>query len=196
MRDPQDTQAIISTLYEKYYDTLIWHCINQLQGNSQLMPYAEDIVQETFMVAIRKWKTIATHENPIGWLMQTCNFKIGNFAKKQQRRNKLLLLSMDEAEEPFVEDRSSRIDLIAQKQETAQHLEEILAILTDSERNAVVDHYDDNMTIPEMAEARRTTEGSQKAALRRAKKKAIEYKDKNIFMIFFIFMVSISTSWK
>ena len=192
MHNPQETQSIrITILYEKYYDRLKMYCLRSLSRNPLLTAYAEDIVQEAFEEALEKWETIAKHENLGGWLTNVCNNKMHNLWAKYNRRNKRHAFSIDDETKPSVEDRNANIARIPQKAAAAQHLEEILALLTDSEKDAVIDHHENKMTIPEMAEAYHTTEGSQKAALRRAKKKAIAYRDKNFMLIFFVLTVSI-----
>lgn len=191
MNNPAEIQsARIAILYEKYYDFLKKQCIRRLSGDPQLAAYAEDIVQEAFIEAIEKWDMIANHEILGGWLMIVCKNKILNVRAKHGRRNGRHAFSLDDETKPSVEDRNTSIERITEKEEAIKHLDEILALLTDVEESAVVNHLESGMTISEMAEADQTTEGSQKAALQRAKKKAKMYRDKNFMLIFFVLMVS------
>jgi RNA polymerase sigma-70 factor (ECF subfamily) len=185
MHNVEHSKDIITQLYEKYYDTLMKHCLRILSGNEQLLSYAEDIVQETFIEAIQKWGKISDYESHIGWLLTTIKNKTRNILSMHFRRAKHHALSLDDGTEQVIEDREIRIERVLAKQEAAEHLENVLAILTDAEQDAVIMHHEEGMTIPEMAEASQTTEGSQKSALRRAKKKAQRYREKRFFLFGF-----------
>lgn len=196
MRNPLEPGFIIAMLYERYYDTLMKSCIRNLIGDVPLLSYAEDIVQETFIEAIQKWDEIAHFDSHIGWLINTSKNKIDNLKSKHYRRQKLHAFSLDDSLEQVVEDRDIRIERVFEKKEAREHLDNILAILTDVEEDAVINHYEDGMTVPEMAEVAQTTEGSQRSALRRGRKKALRYRNKNFFIIILFFMVPILKSAK
>ena len=61
---------------------------------------AQDVVQDTFHEAIRHYDTIATSENPGGWLMKTLKNKIRDSERSRRRyMRRFLSLNTDVVEE-------------------------------------------------------------------------------------------------
>lgn len=43
---------------------------------------AQDVLQETFYLAYKKWDTLKDHPNQTGWLLETARYKIQEFNRK------------------------------------------------------------------------------------------------------------------
>lgn len=185
----QNREKEIVRLYDAYYDLLVKYCANRIFCGQLLS--AEDIVQETFIEAFRKWHELSNHENPLGWLMVTCRNKTLTALKTYQRRARHHSHHADEEIGSTIEDREGRIERVLEKQEAAQHLKEILSIFTGAENEIVQEHLENGKTIPEIAQEYGKSEGSYKSAMRRVRNKGRKYRERNFSLIIFIGVVSL-----
>lgn len=185
-------EAQLENLYKEYYDILVKKYLCETGFIPPLYAYAEDVVQETFIEAINKWDEFEQHENRLGWLILTSRNKAKNLRKKHFFRSAKHAYCIDEQTDSFIEDHEARIERIAEKKEAAQHLAEILSLLSASEKEAIIDHYENGMTVPEMAQLYGKSETAITAAIRRARQKGKKFKSDHFSLIFFILRVSFS----
>lgn len=77
-----DREEEFSELYYENYDSIRKY-VSSMMGQGFM---ADDIVQETFLEAWRKYDIVRKHPNKGGWLMRTACFKMRNLNKKVQRQ--------------------------------------------------------------------------------------------------------------
>ena len=82
-----DKDTEFSKLYKEHYESIRKY-VKAMLGEGFL---ADDIVQETFLEAWRKYDIFRVHPNQIGWLMRTACFKIRNLRKRLSRRDEISL---------------------------------------------------------------------------------------------------------
>lgn len=82
---------LIEALFREYYSLLLRYAIISLQ-NADL---AQDVVQDVFHEALKHQETLATHDNPGGWLMQTLKNKLRE-CKRQLSRMRIMFQSLEE----------------------------------------------------------------------------------------------------
>lgn len=125
---------------------------------------AEDVTQDAFYRALRKWPMINQHEHLEGWVMLSALNRGRDVARRTSRhrvKSPLLTDTRDsEAGHKAVEDRMVVTDL--------------LAGLSDRQRQALVLRYVSQLTIPEMATAMGCAEGTVKSTLHTAIAKAAQ----------------------
>lgn len=85
------SNGLIETLFREYYSLLFRYAKISLQ-NADL---AQDVVQDVFHEALKHQETLATHENPGGWLMQTLKNKLRE-CKRQLSRMGAMFRSLEE----------------------------------------------------------------------------------------------------
>lgn len=88
------SNELIETLFREYYSLLFRYAEISLQ-NADL---AQDVVQDVFHEALKHQETLATHENPGGWLMQTLKNKLRE-CKRQLSRMGIMFRSLEELPE-------------------------------------------------------------------------------------------------
>lgn len=71
----------LEDLFIKNYEKL-WHYACIAIGNDTA---AEDVVQESFCVALRRGEKLSIHRNPSAWLMVTLKFKIMEHKRHETR---------------------------------------------------------------------------------------------------------------
>jgi RNA polymerase sigma-70 factor (ECF subfamily) len=118
---------------------------------------AQDVVQEAFCRALRRWPTVSRYEDPVAWVRRVA----WNLAVSRWRRSRTALsfLRRQRLREPQVEGPTTdRIELIA-----------ALATLPPTLRRAIVLHYLGDMSIAEIAERENTSVGTVKSWLHRGR---------------------------
>lgn len=79
MKPTQD--VFLSELFYKYFKQLFIYANTILQNPAE----AQDIVQDTFHVAVDRIDILSEHENPGGWLFQTLKNKIRESERKKKQ---------------------------------------------------------------------------------------------------------------
>lgn len=86
-------QEEFDRLYLKYKSKLLQYVAASIENKNAV----EDIVQETFYEAWRKYDTFSKHPNQIGWLYIAAGYKIKEFLRKMGPQDELWM--EDEQEE-------------------------------------------------------------------------------------------------
>ncbi len=119
---------------------------------------AEDITQDAFYRALRKWSKISQHEHPEGWTMLVAlNAGRDSARRKSRYREKAPMLTDErdsDAGQKAVEDRMLVTDL--------------LAGLSDRQRQVLLLRYVNQLTISEIADLMGCAEGTVKSTLHTA----------------------------
>jgi len=107
------SNELIETLFREYYSLLFRYAEISLQ-NADL---AQDVVQDVFHEALKHQETLATHENPGGWLMQTLKNKLRE-CKRQLSRMGTMFQSLENLPEYY---------FLTEDDETGEGIRSILA---------------------------------------------------------------------
>lgn len=75
---PSEAQKEIGRLYLQYREKLLLYVKITVWDET----VADDIVQEVFVEAIRKYETFRGHPNQFGWLYRTAKYKIMEYGRK------------------------------------------------------------------------------------------------------------------
>lgn len=90
-----ETHTFIEKLYLENYEILYYYA-NTIVNDPEV---SENLVNDTFLDALRKAEQLTEHEKPIGWLMQALKLNIRNYRSKQAKQPKTVSLS---EVEPFL----------------------------------------------------------------------------------------------
>lgn len=156
----QTRKAFIKELYLSKYDKML-RVAQHLTGDTEL---SQDLVQDTFVWAMRRYNVLKTHPNPEAWLMLTLH----NLIRNEVRRSyKYPTTSLDECEALSTMDNHS--------------LDEVFPInLPEEDRKILIWRFEQDMSYKEMAENLGIAEVSCRSRVSRALaryKKLIKEKD-------------------
>ena len=118
---------------------------------------AQDVVQEAFCRALRRWSSVSRYDDPVAWVRRVA----WNLAVSRWRRSRTALsfLRRQRPQEPHVEGpNTDRIELV-----------EALATLPEAQRRAMVLHYLGDMSVSEIAERENVAVGTVKSWLHRGR---------------------------
>lgn len=86
-RNSRNIQEEFDKMYLEYKPKLMLFVLTSIENKS----IAEDIVQETFYEALRKYEDFKEHPHQIGWLYKAAGYKIKEYLRKMQPRNEVFL---------------------------------------------------------------------------------------------------------
>jgi RNA polymerase sigma-70 factor (ECF subfamily) len=118
---------------------------------------AQDVVQEAFCRALRRWSTVSRYDDPVAWVRRVA----WNLAVSRWRRSRTALsfLRRQRPQEPQVAGPTTdRIELV-----------EALATLPAAQRRAMVLHYLGDLSLSEIAERESVAIGTVKSWLHRGR---------------------------
>jgi RNA polymerase sigma-70 factor (ECF subfamily) len=118
---------------------------------------AQDVVQEAFCRALRRWSSVSQYDDPVAWVRRVA----WNLAVSRWRRSRTALsfLRRQRRQEPRVE--GPNADRVA--------LVEALATLPPAQRRAMVLHYLGDLSIAEIADRENVAVGTVKSWLHRGR---------------------------
>lgn len=156
----KQNEDYFNILYLENYKKLLVYVFGILQDRN----FAEEIVQDTFVVAYKKIEVLQKHENPVGWLYITArNISRAYLREIKRMKSQVALLEIDQAG-PCEENLSSKL---------SDHM-------TKEETEILVRFYEYRQSINEISAHYHITESASKMRLKRARGK-VKKKIKEIF---------------
>ena len=159
-----EIQNEVAELYVRYRKQIAVFVNIHTRGSLiQSTGMVEDIVQDVFLEAVRKYDSFKGHSNPVGWLCQAANYKIMEYNRLLQ---KLHMVCFDELE--YVENEYAD-----------GFMETELMLLLDASMTAEEKlHFYRfflwGWTVEEIAEAEGISENNVRVKLTRLKKKLLQ----------------------
>lgn len=120
---------------------------------------AEDVMQETFCVAYKKWDIVRELSNPTGWLINTAKNKIREFNKTLKKLECEVALETDEYTVNEDGYGKAELDII------------LLKGLSEEEKRRFVRYFVCGYTISEMAELEKISENNMSVRISRLRDK-------------------------
>ncbi len=87
---PTEQDLFFESQYQKNFGKLKTIAFSELRN----MPVAEELVQETFLIALKDYETFCQRENPLAYLKKILRYKILEY-KREKKRYLKIFLSMD-----------------------------------------------------------------------------------------------------
>ena len=161
-RPASDFDTDFATLFDTLFDTLfaaqyerLVRALTLVAGDAEA---AADAVQEAFVKAHLRWRTIGSHDDPIGWMRRVAINQIRDGHRRRVRKDRALLRGS-----PAVRRSPPR-----RSRSTSRPL---LAELPKQQRAATALYYVDGLSVAEIATALGIAEGSVKSHLHDARRR-------------------------
>ena len=120
--------------------------------------WAEDVAQESLMVAYRRWRTIATLRSPAGYVRGICLHKATTVVRRRTLERQLLGRLTPRIESPGA----------SLREDSARFWDEV-RLLPRRQAQAIALHYALDMSVVDIAEVLGCAEGTVKVHLHRAR---------------------------
>lgn len=154
-----EIQTAIEAAYVKYRPKLITYIRTGVSGASVV----EDILQEVFLTALKKYDVFEDHPNQLGWLYKTASFKIKEYQRKMQELDMLSIddemIEVGDEEYGYLE---TELDMFAEE------------TLTEEERKCYFRYFHWGYSVEEIAALEGVTVNNMRVRLCRIKKKLLQ----------------------
>ncbi len=159
----------MAELYDRYSDRLYSLVFNQVDRNRDI---AEDIVQETFLAALKSAKGFKGRSSAYTWLCSIAYHKVADHYRRQSRERKRMVSgvdvdTVDDAENPG---RQPQPDSLIESAETRQVVNEALAKLPWDYRQVLILKYVEEMSVVEIGQIMNRSPKSIEGLLTRSRK--------------------------
>ena len=121
-------QTAMGELYDRYFDRVYSLVFNQVDRNKEV---AEDIVQDTFLAALKSAKGFKGRSSAYTWLCSIAYHKVADHYRRQSRERKRMVsgIDVDTLEDSENPGRQPQPDSMIESAETRQVVNEALAKL-------------------------------------------------------------------
>ena len=143
-------------LFQELYDKTYTNLRRFVQCSSRSPLIVDDILQEIYLETFRHINELSTHENQIGWIYKTAEYKIKKLNEVYDR-NISREISCADFEEPFIEDNTEDIG----------KLDEYKQILKEDEFALVMKKYAEGYSYKEIGQMTGNTESGSKMRIAR-----------------------------
>jgi RNA polymerase sigma-70 factor (ECF subfamily) len=151
----------LTTLVRRHQSSLFSLLVHMTGGDASL---ADDLFQETFVRAVRSAKTFDTSRSFRTWLAAIALNLVRDEVRKRKSRGEVAL-TKDQAEERPGTTASEHPSASLEQQDEAARVREALARLTDKEREIVLLHFYEGLTLVEAAGVLSVPVGTAKSRL-------------------------------
>lgn len=162
---------LIETLYEQHYDELVLSCRGWIGYHSELMPFVEECVQDTFKIALARYQTLITHPDSMGWLLCTCYNRLRNIKHTYYGRATKHAFSADEEMSPELMDPHD--SLVAFEEDEVYHdlVGRVYELLLDSEKEVFNKYFLENASLVDVSNRVGKTESAVKSMVYRMRRR-------------------------
>jgi RNA polymerase sigma-70 factor (ECF subfamily) len=162
-------QTAMGELYDRYFDRVYSLVFNQVDRNKDV---AEDIVQETFLAALKSAKGFKGRSSAYTWLCSIAYHKVADHYRRQSRERKRIVSgvdvdTLDDTENPG---RQPQPDSQIESAETRQVVNEALAKLPWDYRQVLILKYVEEMSVLEISHVMDRSPKSIEGLLTRSRK--------------------------
>lgn len=165
----QGDPAAMEYLYDTYFDRIYSLVFNQL-GRDRAA--AEDVVQETFLAAVRSQKRFRGHSSLYTWLCSIAYHKVADFHRRGFREHRHQQHSLDiDGNDPegFGRIKSTVTDM-AESVENRELVEKAMSRLPRDYRRVLILKYAEEMSVSEISRIMRRSPKSVEGLLTRARR--------------------------
>ena len=162
-------RTAMAELYDRYFDRLYSLVFNQVDRNRDI---AEDIVQETFLAALKSAKGFKGRSSAYTWLCSIAYHKVADHYRRQSRERKRMVSGIDVDTVDDVENpgRQPQPDSLIESAETRQVVNEALAKLPWDYRQVLILKYVEEMSVLEISQIMDRSPKSIEGLLTRSRK--------------------------
>ncbi len=167
LRDGDNTA--MAELYDRYFDRVYSLVFNQVDRNKEI---AEDIVQETFLAALKSAKTFKGRSSAYTWLCSIAYHKVADHYRRQSRERKRMVsgIDVDTVDDEENPGRQPQPDSLIESAETRQVVNEALSRLPWDYRQVLILKYVEEMSVQEISQVMDRSPKSIEGLLTRSRK--------------------------
>jgi RNA polymerase sigma-70 factor (ECF subfamily) len=167
LRDGDNTA--MAELYDRYFDRVYSLVFNQVDRNKEI---AEDIVQETFLAALKSAKGFKGRSSAYTWLCSIAYHKVADHYRRQSRERKRMVsgIDVDTVDDEENPGRQPQPDSLIESAETRQVVNEALSRLPWDYRQVLILKYVEEMSVQEISQVMDRSPKSIEGLLTRSRK--------------------------
>lgn len=154
-------------LVKKHYDSVLGYIQCRMADKDR----ARDVTQETFLAAWTRVSELYEHPNIRAWLLRTAQYKMKHLFQDDKNENAAI---------------SSAIEGYTGESIHEQDTTDLLESLNDQDSAVLLMHYEEGMSIAEIAKALGSTQDAAKMRLSRARRKLTHFAKKKNFLKYFL----------
>jgi RNA polymerase sigma-70 factor (ECF subfamily) len=161
--------AVMAELYDRYFDRVYSLVYNQVDRNKEV---AEDIVQETFLAALKSSKGFKGRSSAYTWLCSIAYHKVADHYRRQSRERKRMVsgIDVDTVDDEENPGRQPQPDSLIESAETRQVVNEALSRLPWDYRQVLILKYVEEMSVQEISQVMDRSPKSIEGLLTRSRK--------------------------
>jgi len=162
-------RTAMAELYDRYFDRVYSLVFNQVDRNRDV---AEDIVQETFLAALKSAKGFKGRSSAYTWLCSIAYHKVADHYRRQSRERKRMVSgvdvdTVDVSENPGTQPQP---DSLIESAETRQVVNEALGRLPWDYRQVLILKYVEELSVQEISQIMDRSPKSIEGLLTRSRK--------------------------
>jgi len=159
----------MAAIYDRYFDRVYSLVFNQVDRNREV---AEDIVQETFLAALKSAKGFEGRSSAYTWLCSIAYHKVADHYRRQARERKYMVsgVDVDAVDVTDSSDKQSQPESLIDSAETRQVVNEALAKLPWDYRQVLILKYVEEMSVLEISRVMGCSPKSVEGLLTRSRK--------------------------
>jgi RNA polymerase sigma-70 factor, ECF subfamily len=162
-------RTAMAELYDRYFDRVYSLVFNQVDRNRDV---AEDIVQETFLAALKSAKGFKGRSSAYTWLCSIAYHKVADHYRRQSRERKRMVSgvdvdTVDVSENPGTQPQP---DSLIESAETRQVVNEALSKLPWDYRQVLILKYVEELSVQEISQIMDRSPKSIEGLLTRSRK--------------------------
>lgn len=171
----EEQVAFLTGLVDQYDDALLKYAIRFLHYRPDLIPVAQEAVQEMYVRAIRHVDELMAHENPVAWLKLCLKRLLLNHARS--RAAQLEELTEDVSAHPEIEGAQVNAAMEAWSGRVSlQEVQEMAPVLLSPEEQRIFDeHFLYGLTTEETASLESIPAATVRGCISRIRKKLRKY---------------------
>ena len=169
-----EREIFIKKLYDENITFLSRLCRKKTGYNPAFTDLIDDCIQETFLVALVEYEKLAEHENPRGWLVQTCIYRLMSAMKQERKREELITLSFEDNNIPSYFN-SDTVETYLMQKNAHSFLSTLLSQLTQEEGDIFKAYFYNQDTMQSIAKMRGCSENYIKSVIKRIRRKVKKF---------------------
>jgi len=165
----REGSAAVVELYNAYFDRIYSVIFNQVDGDQAV---AQDLVQETFLAALKSAGKFRGQSKAYTWLYSIANKKVADFYRHQKRKAKLgtELANIHAVESAQTSDSEPLILSAMESERTQRAVQDVLSSLPLHYRQVLILKYIEEMPVLEISQVMKRSPKSIEGLLTRARR--------------------------
>lgn len=168
----EDEKRFLDEIYRKYAKSLFYYSLSLLKALPDAQSLAEECMQETFEIALRKIRTLRAHALLEGWLYKTCRQICLSRRRKLYNRRRITGPSVSVESAYSISDQHDLIDEWVEQHDAERKKQRLKQALTVQELSVFRLYFEQECSVKACAESLGLTETAVQGTIQRIRGKA------------------------